>query len=586
MASSTPAYQEVADFLRRSSTFVILVGAGASLSSGGSTTVELAKNVLKAAGRFRDEFDTDDETLTEAFFQHVSGLGRRVRYDILSEYFESLFPNIGHVYLAKIVESAFPAHRSNRTLIKSPPTILTTNFDYLIEGTIAKWSHLLPGREFNVHILGSADEILEAASENLHRLKIIKVYGDVYAQIMPFTLEETKLPDRAVQFLRPQLANPLLVLGYSASDGLGQLLMEVQAQAPVWWVSPTSPLDTSSRKHRSRLKAFLERRNGHPYVESRVFAGEHGDFDRFMSGLYAALFGEAARERVEREHLPQILAGRPPEPFAGARAKLRVLALRLRGLPPVARSAVCDEFGLTQAALGRLLKAARELEPRYDFVETEAGITVQDRTMLHAEKLVLNPQDKVAIGRKAASLPSAGDLLLIDGGTTTLEVARTLAERCRRDPAFTVTIVTSSLEIARLAETTNPRFKLWVVGGEIRPESLDAMGKPASDALRELLQGGALGKRSADLCFVGATGISLSQGFCVRTTLEMNIKATMLDLSRKKVVVADATKFRPSYQGWNTFYPLSKDVTVITNESENPPEDFRELVELVFAPPV
>ena len=181
---------------------------------------------------------------------------------------------------------------------------------------------------------------------------------------------------------------------------------------------------------------------------------------------------------------------------------------------------------------------------------------------------------------------TSGALVLIDGGTTTLEVARLLADRCRQDPAFTVTIVTNAVEIARLADTANPRLKLWFVGGELRSESLDTMGTPAAQALREQLDRGTLSRRRADIGFVGATGISLAEGFCVRTSLERAIKAAMLELSDEKVVVADSTKFRPAYPGWHTFAPLSPDVIVITNESETPPDDFHARVTLVFAPPV
>ena len=114
----------------------------------------------------------------------------------------------------------------------------------------------------------------------------------------------------------------------------------------------------------------------------------------------------------------------------------------------------------------------------------------------------------------------------------------------------------------------------------------DTMGAPAAQALRAQLDGGTLGKHRADICFVGATGISLNEGFCVRTALERDIKAAMLELSHKKVVVADSTKFRPSYPGWNTFASLSRDVIVVTNDSETPLDDFHERVDLVLALPV
>jgi DeoR/GlpR family transcriptional regulator of sugar metabolism len=581
-----PAYQELAEFLRTSSAFVILMGAGASLSSGGLTTAHIARRTLVDTGHFDQSLDGDDEALSEAFFQYVARLGPAVRYDVLSRYFETLFPNIGHVYLAKIVEAAFGAQRG--AALKSPPTMLTTNFDYLIESALGRWSSLLPGREFNVHILGLADEVLAAVKGDPRRLKIVKVYGDVYARRMPFTAEETRrFSPETLSFLREHLSHPLLVLGYSASDGLGELLLQTEVDAPVWWVSPTSPFDASSPRHRPQLKAFLEARNGSVYAESRVFSGEDGDFDRFVSSLYAAVFGETARQRVERDYLPDVMAGRPPEPFEGARAKLRLLALRLRGRAPMPRSDVATELRLSAAMVSQLLRSARELEPRYDFVEVGGGLTVQERTMTHAEKLRLNPQDKAAIGREAAHRVASGALVLMDGGTTTLEVARLLADRCRRDPSYRVTIVTNAVEIARLAEPLNPRLKIWFIGGEVRSESLDTMGAPAARALRDQLDAGTLGRRTADVCFVGATGISLEEGFCVRTPLERDIKAAMLELSRERVVVADSTKFKRSLPDWTTFAVLSREVVVVTNESETPPDElFHELVTLVFAPPV
>jgi DeoR/GlpR family transcriptional regulator of sugar metabolism len=147
--------------------------------------------------------------------------------------------------------------------------------------------------------------------------------------------------------------------------------------------------------------------------------------------------------------------------------------------------------------------------------------------------------------------------------------------------------VTNAVEIARLADPLNHGLRLWFVGGEMRSESLDTMGASAANALREQMRSGTLEKDKADFCFVGATGISLAKGFCVRTSLEHEIKAAMLELSHTKIVVADSTKFTGSYRGWYTFAQLSLDVTVVTNESDTPPEEaFDERVRLVFAPPV
>ncbi len=571
----SPAYAELAHYLKVSSNFTILVGAGASVSSGGGTSATVAKEVLRDAGR--PQPDEDDEGLFRAFNEYLSTLKGRARYDDLRRYFDSLFPNIGYVYLAKIVQWCF----QHQTL----HALLTTNFDYLIEVALAKWSDLLPGRDFNVHVLGHADEVLDTLKEDRRRLKIIKVYGDFYAKIMSFTPEETReLPESATSFLAAQIASPLLILGYSARDGLGRLLLADRTGAPVWWVTRTSPLQKSSASFPVETAEFLKARNGPANLDSRVFSGDHGDFDGFMQYLYWQMFGAAAAHEILDRYLPEVKAGRPnAEPFEGARRKLGVLVSAL--WPPGKKlpfNQACEVTAISAPQMNSLLTAVRDLMPEYDIVRDRDELVLSYRTMLHAEKLQRYPQDKSDIGQTAAMLVQSGSLVLIDGGTTTLEVARRLFARCRDEPDFAITVVTNSVEIARLVRAHNKRFTVWFIGGEVRPESIDTIGATAARELNRLIT--AIFKRAyADICFVGATGIALDQGFCVRTPLEKDIKTTMLQLSIQKVVVADLSKFANSFRDFNSFWPLSTDVVVITNESENPPRDFVDRVHLLYA---
>lgn len=314
-----------------------------------------------------------------------------------------------------------------------------------------------------------------------------------------------------------------------------------------------------------------------------MFAGEIGDFDYFMSSLYSARFGEAARRDAESHVMPELLRGRPPEPFEGARRKFRTLIMFLKGaVGKQSRATASTHLGLTQDKLAQLLRVGHELDPRYEVVEDDEGLSVQDRTMLHAEKLRLNPIAKEAIGRQAALEVEAGDLVLIDGGTTTLDVARALVRRRREERGFHAKVITDSVEIAKLIAAAGMDVSL--VGGDVRQESLVTFGNSSIVTLNTLLDEYRPKARRV-ICFVGATGISLQEGFCVRTPLEKTIKASLVEASDRKYVVADTTKFRLSYRNWHAFYPLHKDVTVITEETEDPPAEFQDYITLLLAEP-
>src|SRR3954452_24347632 len=71
-------------------------------------------------------------------------------------------------------------------------------------------------------------------------------------------------------------------------------------------------------------------------------------------------------------------------------------------------------------------------------------------------------EEKVAIGRRAASLIGRGETVVIDAGTTTLEVARALRD------AGPLTVCPLSLQAAALL-ADSPSVRVLVPGGEPRP---------------------------------------------------------------------------------------------------------------------
>lgn len=136
---------------------------------------------------------------------------------------------------------------------------------------------------------------------------------------------------------------------------------------------------------------------------------------------------------------------------------------------------------------------------------------------------------KRAIGVAAAGLVTSGSSLLLDVGSTTLAVARALAER---EDLQDVVVVTNGLSVALALEPAVPRLTVIVTGGTLRPLQHSLVDSVAIDTLRGL---------HADLAIIGCTGIA--DGRVTNVNLpEAAVKRAMLEASSSRVLVADASK--------------------------------------------
>jgi DeoR family fructose operon transcriptional repressor len=133
--------------------------------------------------------------------------------------------------------------------------------------------------------------------------------------------------------------------------------------------------------------------------------------------------------------------------------------------------------------------------------------------------------EKEAIGRATAALIEDGDSVLLDGGTTTLEVARALAGR-------SLQVVTNSLPIAQLL-ASNKSIELILIGGYVYPRTGVALG-PLSVAT---MQGIRVRK-----AILGAGGI-VAEGIYNSNLLLVETERQMMSCGQEVVIVADHTKF-------------------------------------------
>jgi DeoR/GlpR family transcriptional regulator of sugar metabolism len=134
---------------------------------------------------------------------------------------------------------------------------------------------------------------------------------------------------------------------------------------------------------------------------------------------------------------------------------------------------------------------------------------------------------KERIGRAAAQLVEDGKTIMIDIGTTTLELARALRGR-------ELTVITTNLAVV---EELLPEagIELVLLGGIVRRNYRSLVGVLAEDGLRQV---------SADIAFLGASGIRHEDMAVMDTTMvEVPIKRGMIAAAERSVLLADAQKF-------------------------------------------
>jgi DeoR family transcriptional regulator of aga operon len=137
---------------------------------------------------------------------------------------------------------------------------------------------------------------------------------------------------------------------------------------------------------------------------------------------------------------------------------------------------------------------------------------------------------KRAIGVAAADHVVDGMSVMLDVGSTTLAVARALAERA---DLHDVVVITNGLAVASALEPAIPRLTVLVTGGTLRPLQHSLVDALAVDSLRGL---------HADLAIVGCTGIADGQVTNVNLP-EAAVKRAMIDSATTRMLVADASKF-------------------------------------------
>jgi DeoR/GlpR family transcriptional regulator of sugar metabolism len=171
--------------------------------------------------------------------------------------------------------------------------------------------------------------------------------------------------------------------------------------------------------------------------------------------------------------------------------------------------------------------------------------------LLFQAKARENPQEKKRIGAAAAQLVRAGESVLLDSGTTVLEVALHLPSHLEGPTPLTA--VTSSLPV--IAELQNwSSIHLNLLGGILLPDFQATVGPQTIANLRRF---------QVDKAFLGCDGLSLSHGLTTPHMLIAEVGRVMAEVAHEVIAVADSSKL--GRIGFTPIVPLKQVQKLITD---------------------
>jgi len=143
-----------------------------------------------------------------------------------------------------------------------------------------------------------------------------------------------------------------------------------------------------------------------------------------------------------------------------------------------------------------------------------------------AERQSVKMDAKKRVARKGAQLISSGQVVIVDGGTTTSELITFFPLDLH------ITVVTHSPSIA-LGLVDHPSIEVILIGGRLYKHSIVAVGAAAIEGIENI---------HADLFFMGVTGIHPEAGLTTGDFEEACIKRAFSGRAAETIVLASPEK--------------------------------------------
>jgi DeoR/GlpR family transcriptional regulator of sugar metabolism len=203
--------------------------------------------------------------------------------------------------------------------------------------------------------------------------------------------------------------------------------------------------------------------------------------------------------------------------------KQQILSILKRNGQVIAKE-VSQSMGVSEDTIRRDLRELAEegLLQRVHGGALPASPAVAD----FAGRESITTEGKVAIGRAAAKMIQAGQVVILDGGTTARQVARHIPQGLK------ATIVTHSPTIA-LELVNHPDIEVILIGGRMFKHSVVAVGAAAIEAISHI---------HADTYFMGVTGVHPKTGLTTGDFEEAAVKRALSKAAAETIVLASSEK--------------------------------------------
>jgi len=215
----------------------------------------------------------------------------------------------------------------------------------------------------------------------------------------------------------------------------------------------------------------------------------------------------------------------------------RIVELLQQGGGDLAVEELAERLGVSFATVRRDLARLRNDGA---VARTYGGVALLPRAEVPArDRQTERWREKDAIGRLAADLVEAGELLIVDAGSTTARFASQLSG------IADLTVVTNGVAVIN-SLLAHPGPDVIVLGGQLRGINETITGGPAEEMLAGL---------RASRTFIGTDAIDPERGIASRTFAQSRLKSLMMRNAREIVVLADSSKLEAAEFGYWSAIP-------------------------------
>ncbi len=168
-----------------------------------------------------------------------------------------------------------------------------------------------------------------------------------------------------------------------------------------------------------------------------------------------------------------------------------------------------------------------ELHTKGKLIKVYGGaFPVEDKPVNIFDIEIINEKKKIAVGTKALSLLSDGQVIIMSGGTTNLAFCKLIPSDLK------ATIYTYSLPIA-MQLSQHPNIELIFIGGKLQKNAMVTIGMDVVQMLSTI---------KADICFMGVSSINVKSGLTEKGYEVSVVKKVMIQVSDKVVAMVDSGK--------------------------------------------